>query len=459
MAHASLDRAELKSAWQEAASESSTKIIVLDDDPTGTQTVHDVPVYTSWGREAIVQARQDSSGVVYILTNSRSLSPDQSRVQHEEIARNLKAEFVERGQPFVLVSRSDSTLRGHYPLETQTLRQGLLPQLDLDGEIIAPFFKEGGRLTLNDVHYVKEGDELIPAAQTQFARDPAFGYQSSNLKEWIAEKTRGAVGADQVKSISLDMLRGGGTGAVADALAGLSNFEKLIVNAEDYSDLWAFYLGLARAWAQGKNFMFRSAASLVRVMAGQDGRPLLSRAAMVRDGGQPGLIMVGSFVPKTSRQLDCLRELGNMEFVEWRVAEAAQAGTLAAEAARVAARTDAALSNGRDACIYTSREFSDAGRDSLDFSAQVSKGLCGALSSLKKRPGWLVAKGGITSSDLAVKALGVKRARVLGQVLPGVPVWDLGQDCRLPGVSYVVFPGNVGGEDALAQVVQILRGA
>jgi uncharacterized protein YgbK (DUF1537 family) len=65
----------------------------------------------------------------------------------------------------------------------------------------------------------------------------------------------------------------------------------------------------------------------------------------------------------------------------------------------------------------------------------------------------LIAKGGITSSDIATKSLKVKLAMVAGSILPGVPVWKLGEESLFPGMHYVIFPGNVGGDDALSLAV------
>ena len=50
----------------------------------------------------------------------------------------------------------------------------------------------------------------------------------------------------------------------------------------------------------------------------------------------------------------------------------------------------------------------------------------------------------------------MKRARVLGQLLPGVPVWELGDETKFPGLPYIVFPGNVGGPTALVEAVERL---
>ena len=77
---------------------------------------------------------------------------------------------------------------------------------------------------------------------------------------------------------------------------------------------------------------------------------------------------------------------------------------------------------------------------------------------LATRPRYLVAKGGITSYDIATRALGVKRAMCIGQILPGVPVWELGESSRFPGLKFVAFPGNLGDPDWLSEVVLKLRG-
>ena len=97
-------------------------------------------------------------------------------------------------------------------------------------------------------------------------------------------------------------------------------------------------------------------------------------------------------------------------------------------------------------------------RRSLEVGALVSKAICSLVHGLREPPAFLVAKGGITSNDVAVHALGVRRADVLGSVRPGVPVWRCGAESRAPGLAYVVFPGNVGAADDLARVAFILSG-
>jgi uncharacterized protein YgbK (DUF1537 family) len=119
-----------------------------------------------------------------------------------------------------------------------------------------------------------------------------------------------------------------------------------------------------------------------------------------------------------------------------------------------------ALEAGRDVLLYTSRELvgGDSRATSLHIGAEVSSGITRIVKCLAVRPRWLIAKGGITSSDVATRGLGIRRALVLGQILPGVPVWRAGPESRWPGMTYIVFPGNVGDESALARAVETLRG-
>ncbi|MBQ9497729.1 MAG: hydroxyacid dehydrogenase, partial [Selenomonadaceae bacterium] len=199
-------RAELKAALKNFGK----KIIVLDDDPTGVQTVNGISVYTDWAAESIAAGFAEENSMFFILTNSRAFSAEKTRAEHKKIAERICAARKNFGKDFIIISRSDSTLRGHYPLETQTLRETLEAcGKKIDGEILMPFFKEGGRFTVGDVHYVQEENFLVPAAETEFARDKTFGYASSNLAAYVEEKTRGAFKKESVTCISLEELRGG----------------------------------------------------------------------------------------------------------------------------------------------------------------------------------------------------------------------------------------------------------
>lgn len=203
------DKVEAEALLAQAVAEDSRKIIVLDDDPTGVQTVHDVSVYTDWSVECIRQGFMEENKMFYILTNSRGFTEKQTIQAHTEIAKRVDLVARETGRDYMIINRGDSTLRGHFPLETEVIK-GVLEAENpwkMDGEIICPYFREGGRFTFNNTHYVKYDNVLVPAGETEFARDKTFGYQSSDLRAYVEEKTRGAYKADQVVCISIEELR------------------------------------------------------------------------------------------------------------------------------------------------------------------------------------------------------------------------------------------------------------
>ena len=240
------------------------KIVVLDDDPTGTQTVHNIPVLTEWPVELLKVELKNDSPAFYLLTNSRALPPAEAQALNARIGRNLVQAAQQASRDFVVVSRSDSTLRGHFPGEVESLAEALGQSFDGWITLVVPYFLEGGRYTINDIHYVAEGEWLTPAGQTEFARDKAFGYKSSNLREWVAEKMDGRVPAQAVASISIDDIRSGGPEQVTKKLIDLPKRSICVVNAVTYRDLEVFVHGLLAAEAQGRRFLYRTAASFVR---------------------------------------------------------------------------------------------------------------------------------------------------------------------------------------------------
>jgi uncharacterized protein YgbK (DUF1537 family) len=432
-------------------------LIVLDDDPTGTQTVYDLPVLTEWTVETLGAELAQGTPTFYILTNSRSLPLPAAQELNAEIGRNLMAAAQATGRDFAVVSRSDSTLRGHYPGETDALTAALGQQVD--ATLIIPFFLEGGRFTINDVHYVAEGEQLVPAATTPFARDAAFGYRNSDLRAWVEEKTGGRVAAATVASITIDDVRLGGPTAVAQKLLNLPVGAVCIVNCASTRDMEVFVYGLLKAEATGRHFLYRTAATFVQVRAGLAPRAPLTAADLDLPATGGGLIVVGSYVPKSTTQLNALLTQPDLVQVEVNVDALLVDREQAAEVARIVAITMVALQRGRDVVVYTSRRLvtgSDA-VSSLAIGQRISASLVALVQGLGARPRYLIAKGGITSSDLATKALGVKRALVRGQILPGIPLWEVGAESRYPGLLYIVFPGNVGGDDALVQAREKLR--
>lgn len=459
------DKARVDALLREAAAGENAHIVVLDDDPTGVQTVHGVSVYTDWSVDSLVSGLNEENRLFFVLTNSRGFTAAQTECAHREIIENLVEASRRTGKPFTVVSRSDSTLRGHYPLETQVLADGLkeLTHAAVDGEILCPFFREGGRFTLGDVHYVRYGDRLVPAAQTEFAADKTFGYAHSNLREYIEEKTKGAVRAEDVVSVSLEELRALDIAGITKKLMALHDFGKVVVNATDDDDVKVFCIALYRAMAAGKRFCFRTAAAFVKAFGCIPDRPLLSRAEMVAgDTAAGGIIVVGSHTKKTTAQLEALVGTGCVVPIEMDSDLVLVEGALEQEAARITAQCDALIEAGKTPVVYTRRRLltveNDTPEAALVRSVRISDALQSVVGNLKARPAFVIAKGGITSSDVGTKALGVKRAKVLGQIRPGIPVWQTGEESRFPGVAYVIFPGNVGETGTLAEAAEILLG-
>lgn len=443
--------------------EFNKKIVVLDDDPTGTQTVHDISVYTEWTEDTLTQGFNEENSEFYVLTNSRAFTQDYTRQVHTDIAKRVSDVAKATGKDFIIISRSDSTLRGHYPLETKTLKETLEANGApvIDGEVLMPFFKEGGRFTIGNVHYVQEGEYLVPANETEFAQDSTFGYKAATMPEYIEEKTGGAFKADSVTCISLEDLRAGNVDAIAQQLVAVHDFNKVIVNCTDYIDVKVFALALLKAMREGRHFMFRSAAALTKVLGGVSDKELLTKDELVVKGNtNGGLIIIGSHVKKTTQQLEKLQELDSIEFIEFNHLMVLESDEkLEAEIERVIKKTEDNIKHGVTTAVMTGRKLlkMDTKEDSLRVSVKISDALVQIVNRLTIQPKFIISKGGITSSDVATKGLHIKKALVLGQVAPGIPAWKAGSESKFPGMSYVVFPGNVGEVTTLRDVVAMMN--
>lgn len=458
-----IDDAAASALLAEELAANHCKIVVLDDDPTGTQTVHDITVYTDWDKASILDGFRSGDKVFYILTNSRGFTREETVKVHREIAHNLNEVSEETGIDYMLVSRSDSTLRGHFPLETETLRDVIEQESPkrFDGEIICPYFREGGRFTFNNIHYVKYGDELVPACETEFAKDKTFGYSAYTMPEYVEEKTGGAFRAEDVVCISIEEIRSMDFDGITAKLRSVSGFGKIIVNAIDDSDLRVFCTAMYRAMKAGKSFIFRTAASIVKVMGGITDHPLLTREKMVScESANGGVIVVGSHTAKTTAQVECLREIGDIDFIELDATLVRDEDAFEKEIARCLAAEKESILAGRTVCCYTTRALitADTGNkeDELRLSVRISDAVQSLVGRLDVTPAFVIAKGGITSSDVAKKALGIRKALVLGQIRPGIPVWQAGGESKFPGIPYIVFPGNVGEQTTLREAAEIL---
>lgn len=458
-----IDEAYIDSLLKKEIEANNKKIVVLDDDPTGVQTVHDISVYTNWDKDSIRQGFEEENNLFYVLTNSRGFTEEQTTKAHHEIAEVVDEVARETGKEYIFISRSDSTLRGHYPLETQLLKADYEKNTGktIDGEIMCPFFKEGGRFTIDNVHYVKYGEELVPANETEFAKDKTFGYTAYTMPEYIEEKTKREYKAADVTCISLEDIHNMDIDKIEAQLMEVTGFNKVIVNAVDYADVKVFCTALYRAMAKGKVFMFRTAAAIVKVMGAVTDQPLLTREQMVvKETTNGGIVVVGSHTEKTTKQVECLKELKDIEFIELDATLVKDDDAFEAEVSRCLAREEECIRAGKTVCCYTTRALitADTGdkEDELRLSVKISDAVQSLVGRLSITPSFVIAKGGITSSDVGTKALEVKKVNVLGQIKPGIPVWQTGEESKFPLTPYVIFPGNVGEISTLKEAVEVL---
>lgn len=438
---------------------SETKIIVLDDDPTGSQTVHSCLLLTRWDTATLRDALQDDSPLFFVLTNTRGMDAARAAEVTREVCHNLKQaldELAQQGRPInpILVSRSDSTLRGHYPVETDVIAEELGP---FDAHFLVPAFFEGGRITRDSTHYLIVDGREVPVHETEFARDSVFGFSTAYLPDYVEEKTAGRIKAGQVERFLLADVRGDSL----ERLNGLSGNACCVVDCENQADLDHFAAQLKEAAAHGKRFLFRSGASLLTALAQLPPQPVAAAAmaAYVRDG-KAGAVVVGSHVKKTTSQLSELLKLPEVAGLEVDVSRIDSDRD--AMLAEVLAQAEQLHVAGRHPVIYTSRvelTFDDQ-QTRLAFGERVSAFLMDVVRGLPQTLGFLISKGGITSNDVLSDGLALKTSRVLGQVLPGCSVVRCPDDHpRYPNMPVVIFPGNVGDEHGLATVLQRLAGS
>ncbi len=423
------------------------KIIVLDDDPTGSQTVHGCLLLTRWDVPTLKLGLDDASPLMFVLTNTRGMGAEQAAAVTREVCRNLKQALAGFDRPVLYVSRSDSTLRGHYPVETDVMAEELGP---FDAHFLIPAFFEGGRVTVHGTHYLRTGGKAVPVHETEFARDSVFGYRHSYLPKYVEEKTRGRIQADAVVRFPLEEMR---TGSF-DKLMNLTDNACCVVDAENQDDLNRFADELLSAAEHGKRFLFRSAASLLTALAKLPPQPIpAERMREYVKEGYPGVVVAGSHVKKTTEQLAELLKQPGVAAVEVDVNLLPE--KLSELLGNIIGQVEAAHAQGLTPVVYTSRverQFTDR-QTRLRFGEQVSGFLMSVVHALPKTIGFIISKGGITSNDMLSLGLAIPAARIVGQIHPGCSVVLTSKDHpRLPDIPVVIFPGNVGDETALAAV-------
>lgn len=434
-----------------------TVLIVLDDDPTGTQSVEKLPVLTAWEESDLDWALSQGAPAIYVMTNSRSLSPEDARTINIDVARAALAAAAKRDVNIAFVSRSDSTLRGHYPLEPDTLADTIGEEID--GYLIVPAFGDAGRITVGGVHYAgSEQAGFQKVEDTEFAQDATFGYNHSRIADWVEEKTGGAVPADTVIELTLDTIRQGAQ-AIAAVLQQASRRTPIAADIVNEDDLRLLSQGVIAAEAAGKRFIYRVGPPFVRARIGQDvPEPVSVEGRECSEGVNGGLIVIGSHVPTTTRQLARLKAVNDAPVVELDVHRVlgAQRDAYLAE---LADTIEQYLTEG-NVIFHTSRELVKTAdpEESLAIARSVSDALVNVVNTVVHRvtPAFVIAKGGITSSDVASKGLEMTRAMVVGPMQPGIISMWSPIDGPAAGVPYIVFAGNVGTDDSLAEVVESL---
>ena len=283
-------------------------------------------------------------------------------------------------------------------------------------------------------------------------------YTSSTLPEYIEEKTNGKYKANDTTCVSLDSLRNMDIDKITEQLMSVSNFNKVVVNAIDYVDVKVFVIALIKAINAGKKFIFRSAAALTKVIGGVSDKSLLSREELINNNHHGGLIIIGSHVKKTTAQFNELKKCSWIKFIEFNHLLVLEPEKLNIKLQRIISEVEQTISKGQTTVVYTGRKRFDVGseEESLKVSVKISEAITSIVDKITVQPSFIIAKGGITSSDVGTKGLHVKKANVLGQIKPGIPVWQTGAESKFPYMPYIIFPGNVGTETTLREIVEDL---
>ena len=459
------------------------KIVVLDDDPTGSQTVHSCPLLLQWDRATLLEGLAHPSPLLFVLANTRALAPEAAAARVQEIARALKAAMAELDAAagpdapaidhWLIVSRGDSTLRGHFPVEVDGLEAELGP---FDATFLVPAFLQGGRTTVAGVHLL-HGE---PVHTSAFGSDGLFGYGTSFLPDWVAEKTSGRIPADQVELVGLKELEGAGE-TLLQRLAGLEGNRCVAVDVERPQQLGALAAAVreltapsaTESWGRPRRFLSQAAASWIEALAQLPPQPLapagLAQLRRVERGGVPlpGLVLVGSHVPLADAQLEVLLAEPGCGGVEIAVAKLARVlegpvplELLASLEQAWLEQLQAVVAAGQTPVLFTSRgevacrSAAERRRLGLELAALMAR----LAAALAPQLGYLISKGGITTHTLLADGLGLARVELQGQLLPGLSLVLTPSDGAVPGLPVLTFPGNLGEPETLRAAWWLMEG-
>ncbi|WP_409048165.1 four-carbon acid sugar kinase family protein [Microbacterium sp. HA-8] len=410
------------------------KTIILDDDPTGTQSASHVTVVLECSVDELVDVlRHDDA--VYVQTNSRAIDEAAAVALVTSIRDMGVAAGEALGERVRFVLRGDSTLRGHVFAETEVF-------LNDDAVMVfVPAFPAGGRTTRDNIHLVQAGGRTLPAHETEYADDPVFPFRTGVLNDYVREKSSRAPLA-----VSLLNVR---AGSVFEAIRNAAPGAVVVPDAVNDDDVRMIAAGIVAAEAEGRTVVVRCAAPLAAALAGVQSEGLLDRPLV--SGPVRVLLACGSHTAGATSQLARFGDdFGAPVVISTDAALTAPAAAGRSAAAEAAVR----LESGRVTSVSTERT-RQAEHNTLSHGEAVMTALTTAVRELVPHVDVVVAKGGITSAELAHAGVGATRATVLGQVSPGVSVWQLESFEHKP-VLYVVVPGNVGDSETLVDVMHAL---
>jgi len=446
------------------------KIIIFDDDPTGSQTVYGCPLLLNWDEQNLEKAFKQSSPLIFILANTRSLSSVLAVKKTREICSSIKKFFLRQGyskDDYFYISRGDSTLRGHGVLEPSTIAEELGP---FHATFHIPAFLEGGRTTEDGIHYLNG----IPVHMTDFGNDKLFGFSTSNLAQWIEEKSLGKIQAKNIlhldiKQLDIALYNQDGFESLLTFLSKLENNISVVVDAKLPHHLEI----LARAIkvvSKEKRFLFRTAASFINSLSGlppnpKDTADLVSLKSKNNEFEyKPGLIMVGSHVKLATDQLEVLLKDNSCEGLEIPVSKLAdifaledcQEEILVLEKALLS-KIDDILDVKKVPVLYTSREeikFSSCSKR-MNFGLELAEFMAILVGKINNKFGYIISKGGITTQLLLQKGLNFKQVDLKGQILPGLSIVTSNSDQY--DLPVVTFPGNLGNEKTLLESFRLME--
>ena len=419
------------------------RLVVLDDDPTGVQTLAGIQVLLAWDDPGRIGRGLAGKRSVHLVTNTRALDPEEARATVAEAAR--AALLGVTGAHLVL--RGDSTLRAHLLEEYLGLCEAVghaRPPL-----LLVPALPSAGRVTRAGVHLLERGGGTEPLHRTEFARDGVFAYSSARLIEWAEERSHGLFRATDGRELHLDELRARGPTAVAAALCELSQADRPAVfapDAETEADLMAIAEGYAAALRDGADIVVRCAPAFAGILGGTAAPSLVPAPSTA----EPLLVVCGSYVPMSTRQLAALDAARPGVLVE--VDVRALAGDHAErEQKRAGEAASSTICQAGLAVLATTRD-RPAEVTGLAAGRRIAEGLALAAGRVEPAPAVVIAKGGITSAVTLLEGFGRNEAAVQGPVLPGVSHWRATRDGE--ALDYLVVPGNVGDETLLADLVE-----